>query len=783
MNLGLTIKLEVADSAAAFGWQVTPSYEHPDQMSTMQPSSYTATNCVVDKDLGVLMLSPIPLFQNTMLTDWTTTATLSSVDVIGAWQQGMDAQTGYKCLSLVNASNTLEWSAESGDILGANQAWYLNITRGLSALTTTTSPNYDVDTVITIAGDSSSGDVTSEETPANGYPLRLHLPGEKAPFLEYALPDGSGGWTWEGYGSNGVSGTKISKCSDLFNQSGRRLMIYCIPIPELNSVLVDIGNGAERLVLRGKKLKATYSGNDTVSYQEIDNLSIAAGNIKVTGKNGVATIQYLPLNYSTTGTFSYHQIQLSFIYQNNGVIDLSSSVGHSGETYQYYINKLDDVGNLVGYDLYLSGPGTTSPFIPAIYVKFPATYDNSYVNDVMEFTEADISDIEEYEELIENPSSDQDGPLDGWTIVRKVGITFNNAYGQFAATGGRHWACRYSRALTYYDEDSGQMVPFSDYIPFLTGYFGESTSIERLDPNRKFHVVLEDKSWMLKRVAGKVQDYQDGRCYQAVMRYEAEMAGIAPYYISQDPYLGFGSCEYVANPEGCTHYKLPIGTAINPSFSFSPESKYWDNIMRVAGMVHEVVAFDNYGVLCRFPYYDYINNQAPYKGTFLTTDNTTDPNDSSFLMGMPSSSSLKLYANTFNRRTDVTVVGINPQNGERIVSHINADTIMGQGWSETYHGFRDSQYIASRVFTDANTVNTVMASLLGKCLVSSISVEFPTHFLPNLWVLNKVNVEESDYTINGTIPIVITRISRRYSNTGTEILLDGSVTGRWFYNV
>ena len=775
-SIGLSINLTMANSAALYGWQVTPTFVHPDQMATLKSSEYKLTNMTIDPDLGVLMLSPTYTKQDTNITDWT----LSSVI---PWRQGTDTETRLKNICYINSAQGGTFSATTTtDVLAANDPFYITLSRGTAA-PGTSSVSYDVDTIIEIAGNSSSGDVAKDATPENGYPLRLYLYGSKPPFLQYGSPDGNGGWTWAEYGTNGVQGTKVTKCDDLFNQTSRKVWIAFMPFPDLNAVLVDIGNGQERLLLRGQGTIPSYV-NQAIKYVDAPNISVAAGNVKVSGTSGTCDIQYLPITWPTTGKFLYNNLQLDFVFQGNYVLDLANATFPPGCTQTAKVFTNDNTGINLSYEIDITNPsGTRTPLIPSAYLTIPPVYENVSVTEVVQFNESQISELHETETLKENTYEDGEGSgLIGWSIEKNVGVRFNNSSGMFTGAGGTHVAVQYARGLTIYDGATGKMVPLdpaNPYVTFLTGYTGERTSIGRADPVRQFDLVLEGKDWPLKRVSGGIQRYGDGMCYQAYMRYQAELSGIDPKYISQNPYCGFGSCPYVANPPGCTHFKLPLGTAQNPAMSFPPQQKFWTNILRIAGLVHEVVMFDRYGVLCRFPYLDYVNTYSPRIGTFTTKDGD-DPTQSNFLMGIQGD--LHLSADTINRRTGVMLVGIDPNTNIRKVATRFADTVMGAGWAEQVHGFRENEIVASRLFTTADSINTISASLLGKSLLPNIRASWNAHFLPNVSALDIINVEETQFVIGGILPVIIENISRTYINTGSQIHLGSSFEGRWLSN-
>jgi hypothetical protein len=110
---------------------------------------------------------------------------------------------------------------------------------------------------------------------------------------------------------------------------------------------------------------------------------------------------------------------------------------------------------------------------------------------------------------------------------------------------------------------------------------------------------------------------------------------------------------------------------------------------------------------------------------------------------------------------------------------------MGTGWSKSNIGFRHNQVLISRMFTDADTVNTVAQSALSKALVPAINVSWPTHFLPNFWVLDNVYISEPslDTTGLGTMfPVTVLKIDRRYINHGGTIELSGTASGRYLQN-
>jgi len=768
--LGLGINLEVTTDASAFGMVLTPPYDQSDLADDLAKNQTGQKNNVAFVPGIGMILSPTYESTDTMLTDWG-----CSVSTGMSWDNPVDSETYRRCLHQIDATPGATFSAQMDAELPWGSSGWVKIGRGM------VSTSDAVDTLVQLACDQDPmGD--------GSVPIQILLNHDEPPTVQYGVAIGSGGWIFK----TGAVSQKYAKSQELWKGS-RSIWIGWWTFNAQNAIVVCLDG--EWLVVRGVNTSTATTGTGGIITNAGSNIAVASGSLKVSGTNGTCQVGYFPMQFAETGSFTFGPVQLDFTYGGNGSLSLpgASIPSGCGETDSIAPwtqgSYTDTTGNQIQYTINLTGPGTTTPTIPQVDLRIPAVTVNASMTEVVQFTEADICEFEEHNFEDRNEMMDPDGGMVGWGIRSEVFVKFKNSNGFFTGAGGAHACCQFSRGLTVYDPGSGQMVPLNPgkpYVVFLTGWCGDTTSLDRQDPGRYFHMVLRDKTWPLIRCAGRLQRYNDGFCYQAAMRLQLERAGILDQYIDTTSDAGFGTCEACFNPPGCTHYKLPIGTAQQPLMGFDPSAKFWHNMMWIAGHVHEVVWPDYYGVFHRYPYRQWVtqgNNQGVY-----TTGSVSDPADPRFLMTV---SNLNLLTDTADKRTMIETVGVNPATNHFMPGSINIDDQPGfAGYTLQYHGFIDPLFVASRLFCDPVAQQTIMQAMMSKIMLANNTFQGTFHFLPNDWVYDNFTIGEG-VPIGGTNYVVpvggmqFTQIKRkgvyRYNPDG-RITLYSEKVGRWTPN-
>jgi len=723
---GLKIELECTQYANAFGWVVTPEWgcsNLSDDFNRVPGFGLAGVTCI--PGVGAI-LTPTYSKVDTMITDWS----LTSTGV--AWQQATDSVTGKKSVFMRDSTGGVSFVASIVDALPAGSCGWIRLGRGLCASTDA------IDTTIGIG--------VSDPTIYDGQvPIRLVLQHDQPPTLQYQT---ASGW------SNGAVSRNFARSQDIFTGS-RSLWIGWFSFPAQNQIVVSVGG--EYLRLNGPNTNSATAGAGGVVTSSGSNIMIAAGSLEVTGTNGTVDFNYFPMAFAAAGSITGATLQLDFVYQQNGNISIPKSVIPTGCSATYTLGGYpgDQTGTQLQYVVSLTGDGTSSPVLPQVDVQIPIVTSNASMIETVIFTEADILSMTEHEWEDQNRAEDPDGGLIGWIIRRQAGIKMNNWLGKWSGIGLGHACVQLSRALTVLQ--GGVKVQIGPMIPFVTGYTGERTTLERLDPNRTFDIVLENKDWALRRASSKLQRNLDGFCYQAAMRLQLEAAGVNPAFIDTWSDFGYGTCSAEWNPPDCPHFKLSNGTAQAPAFSFQPEAKFCSNMMFIAGQVHEVVWCDSVGVYHRAPYNTLIY-QTPFEGTFSTRP-VGDMNDPAWLMDVRR---LSLSVDTLDMRTEVMTIGVDPATNQMRAGALHVDDQPGYDeFTQNVIGFQDPLIVSSRLFDDPNVQNVVMQAMLSKCMIPGVKLSGIFNFLANDWVYNTCYVAEGTpvgefgCVLNSTQPFIL----------------------------
>lgn len=784
-DIGIYAQLMIATPGAAFGLAKTPPYaeSYPVSFIASQPTAAKAGVRIIP-DAGIMFLEPRPYLQNMALSEFTFPAAGTGEYVpSSAYVLTRDSANGTMMVLQSISTASTQWEMDTVAALIAGEAFFVRLGRGQ------TDGGAEGQGAATYACYVQVGDDTiPTASPVGGVPVRLWLQDGRAPFLQYATatPDGSG-WTWADYGQNGVISTTISDSSDLFASKGRAFNVAWIPDPDRNQLIVDLAGGTDTLVLTMPNQTPDNAGSG-LTYSESPGLVVNPGRLKYFGYNGSASLAIYPMRFQPTGTFTSGDVQLPFVYQGNGSITAPDASLPAGTSLTYKINP-SATGQAITYTLGLSGPvdgsglATRTPVIPTVCLWVPPTYYPPYLTSTPTIlTERDMSEVDESQWIEYAPTSDGSFAM---CIRTQVGIKFDNSFSGFSGgTNGRHWAVKYERGLTV--SIDGNPTPATPLFPFITGWTGMKSSVYRADPTRQFDIIIEDRSWPLRRVSQRQLPPFDGWCFLSAIGYMALQGGILPAFISSD----FFQCAMGPNPAGCPHFKLPVGTGQNPRVSYPPTGQYWQSMMDIAGMVHAVLYFDA-GVdpapstLQIMPYYPGML-QTPNRGLLTTTDYPYG--DPQWLMTLLQG--ITGETDTADRRTGVALFGLDPSTNLAQGTYLNVtdlpgtDPVTGVAWSDwiaSVHGFDDPLVNVSTLNADPNFTAQTAVSALQKVTMPGFFVPFSTWFHPASYVGDQYTIAEPMTVSPSGAPLTFSIESKR--STWSALNMSGppisTYRGRW----
>ena len=490
---------------------------------------YTLDGVRIIPEAGIMILEPVTTLVPTSTADWTFPGGL-------AWMNATDSGTNLAALYQPDASPDLAFSAVSNASLPANCAFYARVGRGQPAPGATLDAGHVFTTL-------SVGEDTPPSTSNGATPFRPVLQHGRPPLLQQAVPDSSvdDAWLWPPFGQNGVVSRTIGRSEDLFDDSARVVNVEWLPVASSNVLVVRLANGRDTLVFRPSRNTPVYGPG--LTYDAADLLAVTAGKIRVAGCNGVASVQYLPMRFATSGTLTSPVIALPyplpmrwFVRSPAAEYDpLTQSVGGS-------LASVDASGRLVQYQLTMTSAADSTGFAP-LSPKWCGRSSSEHPGDRISRCRrrppvdisAQIAEIEEHQWF-------DPGTL---TVHSEVGINLDNTNGPYPLLGSAHVAAQYSRGLSVDGVDGAMM-------PMVTGWTGFQTTLTRADPKRRFDLVIADRSWQLRRSPVGALPYFDGWCFLAAMRFLANVGAIT------DDYLGgqLTSCAFGINPPGCPHMKL-----------------------------------------------------------------------------------------------------------------------------------------------------------------------------------------------------------------------------------
>jgi hypothetical protein len=645
-DIAVKVKLEITTAPQAFGVKRTDPYGETYQMGALaaQPTA-ALSNVLVIPEINIAILQPAPVLADLSLSQFT-------FPLGETWTKNRDASNNKLGILQPSTSNGLAFEADTVAVYPGGFGFICRIGRGQTNGDNATGADYY--TILTW-GD----DTLPDDAEPGAVPVRLLLPDGQPPFAQYATASGNT-WVWGAYGENGIGSTSITDSSALWSNSGRAVNILVLVFQPQNAIVIDIDGGSDRLILQAPNQTANVSGGE-VSYTQGPGITTPDGRIKVTGKNGSCSLQVFTLGFAAAGSITSGSIQLPFVYQGNGKVSSPGIILPDTTAVAYAVNVISDSGTYINYSLALSAPAVygalsdRTPGVSQLTLTIPPTGDYTPgAGAVSILTETDMSEVQIHRWLEYHQTPDN-----SFSVYPRcqVGINFNNTLGEFlGGTFGRHWAVRLSTALQLFNVDTGQYEQVTPWYAQTTGWIGMSTNVWQADPERKFDGVIEDRTWPLRTTPCGAMPYFDGWCWHSAIAFLALAGGILPDFI--DP--AFFSCDFGPNPPNCPHFKLPVGTGLNPRVYFQADRPYWDAIMEIAGMVHGVIGFTEGddttpATLTAMPYYPGVT-MTPNRGTITVYD--YDYGEPGWLMTFLGS--LKVGIDTADRRTGVALFGIDP---------------------------------------------------------------------------------------------------------------------------
>lgn len=764
-GIGLDFNFVVDTPSRVFGLQRTPPFLRVDPAGNLAPSILDDNTAVtrpgfqlaglrIIPEAGVIILEPSPHLVDTAKGDYTFPSGNSD-----DWIETDESTIGKQCLKMRNSTAGHTFDIQSATQLYKNSCFYLRVERGQITQNTDASAS-SYYTVIEIGGDA-----TSDSSGALAF--RIILQAGYPAFLQAAIPNGAGGWTWPTARVNGVEGQKVKDCSTLFEEQNRILQIEWLPLPSRNTIVCKLANGKETLVFRGENVQPAPGLG--LTYEYTNNVSVPQGSFRMWGMNGTAGLAFLPMRFSGLGQILSEIIDLPFTWQGNGGVYLPSVELPDGAGWTGLIQQADSTRTRVQYYVEVTGANVdvdgysdSSPVIPTVRMDIPPTfYTNATIGRPVDLASY-IGEIEERQWF-----DYQTG-----FVRTQVGVKFDNTHGDFSAFAGIHRAVKYQRWVTI-EGAGGIMYPHSAPIPLLIGWTGMQGTVWKADPRREFDCVVEDNFWVESDVDCGQLTYGDGWCIHAWRRFLLNMAGRSDSFIA----ASLKTCDFGPNPSGCPHPKLPAGVAVSPRVAPSPTSPFIDALAELNEMDHSVMYCDPFGVADIMPYNPGVY-QTPFRGYFNYSE-YGGPGSSDFLSSMWRSR--KIQVDTKDRRTSVSFYGPDPNAGRLQGTSYQLDDFI-PGFTANIQGYRKPLTKVSKWFIDPVFTQQAAAKALVKTSLPTVWEWTGGAFLPGLFALDRYAINDTGADLSGTVYLSNEDIRQRWSLLRPQDY--GSISrGRWMSNV
>lgn len=715
----ITAYAQIANPLYTYGLQRVPNMQRYDEMDAVfWSSAFTSQGLILEPNCRVLMLQPTPLQFDTPPSEWQFNAPLDgNADTSGKWQAVRDAGSGLNVLEMYDATWGRAFSCSSLFSTGPGDSFYLNLYRSDPATApagTTLSPN-NCYTQVFVADGVLGG-------------VRVTIAYGQAPTLDVLSAFDKGGFPIY---------TELARSADisdggayLASLSDRVLRLRFLSLPSEGAFVVGIGEGDASLVYR------------------LNGLVVPAGPLTVTGMNGRARVQFLPMRFAAIGSIisNVRDNGIAIVNQPVPQIDYAAPAGTTavvegevqlGTAYRYALT-LDATPTVDS-----SGLATASPIVRSVSIYFPG---QSYNDTVI--AEADLNVRRIREELVFN--------IQTLTYETTHYVTCNNHDGRWTGASGYR---AFSLAAGI-DGDNWQRVT------------GLAVGVEqsRSDPRRETtFLVLGREHWLKRKKCGFLPPF-DGWDVYAVIEFLCEKAGITDNWLVNLPTVPYG------RGADTPYYHLPEGTgALGAKFQFDPRTPIWEAMQQVARLVRGYLGFDVYGYLRFYPW------SPDYLGAYMQAFDVVPD----FYNGVPLLNQLK---GTFTSRvdlsdvrSDITLGSIDPYSFLPVFAHSHNESVVTNLSDPAFLGNQDEEIEINSLLFDPGLQNLTGTALESQASLPALSVSLEGYFQRQLLPLDVISVADG-FCLGGLYPFYIESMQSELGVDEQAMFGATTLSGRWLLN-
>ena len=718
----ITARAVIADPTTVYGLMRVPNMQRYDEMDAVFFSSAFASQGVIIEPVSrSLMLQPYPLQGDNTLAIWQPNMTGSEEggggtdDTSAAWREVTEASSGKTVLEMPDATPGRLFSLTSQFDLTENESFFLNLYRGEAGRGASRAP----DTYYTqvFIGDGVLG----------GY--RLTLAYGQPPILDLLFAfDALNNPLYVEVARS----PDVADCEAYLMQTGDRIYrIRVLCLPSEGTLAISLGIGDATLVVR------------------MDGLTLPAGPLTVSGMNGVARVQYLPMRFVPLGSIISNVRDNGIAIVNEPVASVDAVQGDEttvtieGEvllgTSSRYAVTLDATAAVDE-----SGLATTTPLVRSVTILFPG---QSYTGTSVVETELNLRRVKE--QLVFNLGTLSYEQM-GW-------LTCNNRDARWTGASG-YRACYLESGI---DGDNWRRI---------TGWIG-GIQQSRQDPVRETTFLLYGKEHWLKRKAVGIIPPFDGWDIYGVMRFLAQLGGITDDYLVTLPYAppGRGS--------DTPYFHLPLGTgALGARFQFDPRTRIWSAMQQIARLVQGYIGFDAYGYLQFYKW-----SPDSFGGYLQAFD--VIPGD---FDGVPLLNQLKGTFSTnidlSDVRSDIILGSLDPFSFLPVFSHWHNESVVTDITDPAFLGNIDTEIEINSLLFDPDLQNQVQEALAYQASLPVLTTGLEGFFQRQLLPLNIITAQDG-FCLGGLYPFYVDSMMSEYG-INQEAFFGGShINGRWLANL
>ncbi len=454
-------------------------------------------------------------------------------------------------------------------------------------------------------------------------------------------------------------------------------------------------------------------GDTALYHYSSDYGATTAGAIALAGTSCSAAFGWQPMAYATAGTLTSPTYPRSDLVGTPGTCTLWGGTSGTSQTFTGSLTDDDEEAEFA-YTVVLTSPAGASgyaedtPHVTRVTVNYPGKE--------IPIVPSPTLTLDNLRAVTENLRFD---PLN-LNITSEITAEFNNISGAYTDYSGLR-ACEVDFG---YEELGIQRR--------VTGIAGQIMQWDTMDGDKRFVLVIRDRSCMLKRPGGVMVrnlPYMDGWCVYRAMRYLANYAGIS------DAWLSFPLCDGdIYNP--CGHYLLPFGSDMEPVIKFLPGSYIWECMQHIQKYTGFCLYFDAVGKL---QFYAYVPS-APgaYKKAFSLVPEET-------WLGAPKLNELFAVSRTRDMttvRNDVHIFGIDPDTWQPISAYQHDLPSMYDTNAQNYLGYVSTLIWADSMFVTTEYAQQALNAVYGRARIPEDTVTLKGWMQHELAPLDVISVDE-----------------------------------------